>query len=98
MSRKLIFLADAKTQARFFKNLYRDEDELLPLSAAPDFGYSYSQLNLWIEAGRIKAYVLYGSRYIKRSDLEEMVPPKRGRPKGRSHLKQLTPEQLGHVI
>jgi hypothetical protein len=93
--RHIQFLNDSRTIATFFKALADEGDKLVPLTEGDRFGHSYQRLNRMVENGKLEVYVLYGTRYAKASALEELEPPRRGRPPKR---KKLSDDECGYVI
>ena len=91
--RRITIVSSAREMKTLFSRLHADDDELLPLSGAKEFGFGYWQLHRLIEGGKLDCFNIYGNRYVKRSDLEALEPPKRGRPP-----KKLSPTDCGHLI
>jgi hypothetical protein len=89
-------LSSTKEITLLHAKLNAADDELVPVAANLDCkGHNYWRIHRLIENGDMDCFNLYGQRFVKRSDLEELEPPRRGRP---PKTKGLTPEQLGDVI
>ena len=93
--RRITIISSTGEMKNLFSRLHDEGDELVPLSGGKEFGFGYWQLHRLIEGGTLDCFNLYGNRYVKRSDLEELEPPKRGRP---PKSKTLCAADCGHVI